>query len=270
MHKYKRSLTSAVALLLCFLTIFSCAFAYTDQKATSGYPQPPTYKGGNGSTNSLTTYCDPVIVGYRFTCWRSTDYETAMQQGKINNATDAAKYLTSHNEPGYKLGHSINIFCNAVDSDGNRRTDYANGYNQVGVKMPHMLTNGEQDDFLDKITTAQLEQASDAAIPEKITHSTATGLMLMDYAGSENGNFTSNTEESSYIEFYEPIFSLIYAGKEDKKDISKKSASKFSSKYKDRINSIKESDLKREQKIRQQKEAKEKEEFLKEINKENK
>ena len=59
-------------------------------------------------------------------------------------------------------------------------------------------------------------------------------------------------------------------GKVDKKEKSKKSSSKFSSKYQDRINSIKESDLKREQKIRQQKEAKEKEEFLKEISKEKK
>ena len=59
-------------------------------------------------------------------------------------------------------------------------------------------------------------------------------------------------------------------GKIDSKEKSKKNSSKFSSKYKDRIISIKESDLKREQKIRQQKEAKEKEEFLKEINKENK
>ena len=48
---------------------------------------------------------------------------------------------------------------------------------------------------------------------------------------------------------------------------SKKNASKFSSKYKDRIKSIKESDFKIEQKRRIQNEAKEKEEFLKQINK---
>ena len=48
---------------------------------------------------------------------------------------------------------------------------------------------------------------------------------------------------------------------------NKKNASKFSSKYKDRIKSIKESDFKTEQKRRIQKEAKEKEEFLKQINK---
>lgn len=48
---------------------------------------------------------------------------------------------------------------------------------------------------------------------------------------------------------------------------SKKNASKFSSKYKDRIQSIKESDFKIEQKRRMQSEAKEKEEFLKQINK---
>ena len=48
---------------------------------------------------------------------------------------------------------------------------------------------------------------------------------------------------------------------------TKKSASKFSSKYKDRIQSIKESDYKKEQNQRLQKEAKEKEEFLKQINK---
>lgn len=48
---------------------------------------------------------------------------------------------------------------------------------------------------------------------------------------------------------------------------SKKNASKFSAKYKDRIQSIKESDFKIEQKRRIQNEAKEKEEFLKQINK---
>ena len=48
---------------------------------------------------------------------------------------------------------------------------------------------------------------------------------------------------------------------------NKKNASKFSNKYKDRIKSIKESDFKIEQNRRLQKEAKEKEEFLKQINK---
>ena len=53
----------------------------------------------------------------------------------------------------------------------------------------------------------------------------------------------------------------------DTKVENKKNASKFSNKYKDRIKSIKESDFKIEQKRRMQNEAKEKEEFLKQINK---
>lgn len=211
MHKYKRVLTSALALLLCFLTVFSSAFAYTQQQATSGYPRPPSYKGGNNSSNTFTTYTDPVIVGYRFTCWRSTDYEVALQKGLITDSATRLQYLKSHNEPGRKLGHSINIMCNAVDADGNRRTDYANGYNQTGLKMPHMFTNGEQTDFLDKISLAQLEQKTDVSNPNKITHSTATGLMLMDYAGSTNGNF-EDTDESSWVEFYEPLYAHIDRG----------------------------------------------------------
>lgn len=208
MHKHKRVLTSALALLLCFLTVFSSALAYTQQQATSGYPKPPTYKGGNNSSNTNTTWTDPVIVGYRFTCWRSTDYEVALQKGLITNSTTRLQYMKSHNEPGKKLGHSINIMCNAVDEAGNRRTDYANNYGQTGLKMPHMLTNGEQNDFLDKISLAQLEQKSDASNPNKITHSTATGLMLMDYAGSKDGNF-EDTDESSWVEFYEPLYAEI-------------------------------------------------------------
>ena len=57
----------------------------------------------------------------------------------------------------------------------------------------------------------------------------------------------------------------IKAGNE--KTENKKNTSKFSNKYKDRIKSIKESDFKIEQNRRLQKEAKEKEEFLKQINK---
>ena len=56
----------------------------------------------------------------------------------------------------------------------------------------------------------------------------------------------------------------------NKKIDNKKNLSKFSSKYKDRIKSIQESDFKREQNIRLQKEKQEKEEFLKEIKKEKK
>lgn len=217
MHKHKKVLTSAIALLLCFLTVFSCAFAWTEQQATSGYPQPPTYKGGTNSSNSFTSYTDPVIVGYRFTCWRSTDYQTALEQGLITDAESRIKYLTSHNEAGYKLGHSINIMCNAVTSSGGSRTDYANAYSQTGIKMPHMLTNGEQTDFLDKITLAQQEHETDASIPNKITHSSATGLMLLDYSGSENGKLTS-VDESSYFEFYEPIYASIDTLKKDQMD----------------------------------------------------
>lgn len=54
---------------------------------------------------------------------------------------------------------------------------------------------------------------------------------------------------------------------ENKNNNIKKSTSKFSSKYKDRIRSIQESEFKREQNIRLQSEAKEKEEFLKNIDK---
>ena len=57
--------------------------------------------------------------------------------------------------------------------------------------------------------------------------------------------------------------------KETKKVPEKKSTSKFSSKYKDRIQSIQESEFKREQNIRLQKEEAEKEEFLNELKKEN-
>ncbi len=207
MHKHKRVLTSAIALLLCFLTVFSCAFANSKQQATSGYPQPPTYKGGNNSGNSHTSYTDPVIVGYRFTCWRSTDWLVAEQQGLLNNE-NAQDFYEAHNEKGYKLGHSINIMVNASTSDGGSRTDYANAYNQTGLKMPHMLTNGEQTDFLDKISVAQDEQETDASNPNKITHSTATGLMLMDYSGSANGKLTS-VDESSWFEFTQPIYTTL-------------------------------------------------------------
>ena len=50
----------------------------------------------------------------------------------------------------------------------------------------------------------------------------------------------------------------------------KKGSSKFSNKYKERIRSIQESDFKREQNLRLMNEAKEKEEFLKELKKEKK
>jgi len=64
--------------------------------------------------------------------------------------------------------------------------------------------------------------------------------------------------------------------KESKKSASirenntKRGSSKFSNKYKERIRSIQESEFKREQNLRLQKEAKEKEEFLKDIPKMNK
>ena len=57
---------------------------------------------------------------------------------------------------------------------------------------------------------------------------------------------------------------------ENRKNIEKKNSSKFSNKYKDRIKSIQESDFKREQNLRLQKEAEEKEKFLDEIKKEKK
>ena len=58
--------------------------------------------------------------------------------------------------------------------------------------------------------------------------------------------------------------------KESKKVAEKKNTSKFSSKYKDRIQSIQESEFKRQQKIRNEEEKAEKAEFLNEIRKENK
>lgn len=222
MHKHNRVFTSVLALLLCFLTVFSCAFAdssgYSDQKGTSGYPQPPTYKGGNNSGNSFTSYTDPVIVGYRFTCWRAEDWKDAVAQGTVTSANMDQIY-SQHNKPGYKIGHSINIMCNAVTSSGDRRTDYANAYKQTGLYMPHMVTNGGQTDFLDKITVAQKEQASDVSEPLKITHTTATGLMLMDYSGSANG-MLDNVDESSTFEFYEPIYrEVFYEGNTPKNPI---------------------------------------------------
>lgn len=57
---------------------------------------------------------------------------------------------------------------------------------------------------------------------------------------------------------------------ENRENNFKKSSSKFSSKYKERIRSIQESEFKREQNIRLQNEAKEKEKFLEYINKTNK
>jgi len=57
---------------------------------------------------------------------------------------------------------------------------------------------------------------------------------------------------------------------EDTNYYTKKSSSKFSNKYKERIKSIQESDFKREQNLRLMKEAKEKQEFLKNIDKTNK
>ena len=57
---------------------------------------------------------------------------------------------------------------------------------------------------------------------------------------------------------------------EERENKAKKGSSKFSNKYKERIRSIQESDFKREQNLRLEREAKEKEEFLKEINKTNK
>ena len=59
--------------------------------------------------------------------------------------------------------------------------------------------------------------------------------------------------------------------KSDIEDLNhmKKSSSKFSNKYKERIRSIQESEFKREQNLRLQKEAKEKEEFLEQIEKKN-
>ena len=57
---------------------------------------------------------------------------------------------------------------------------------------------------------------------------------------------------------------------EERQSNIKRGSSKFSNKYKERIRSIQESEFKREQNLRLQKEAKEKEEFLKEIDKINK
>lgn len=55
------------------------------------------------------------------------------------------------------------------------------------------------------------------SIPNKITHSSATGLMLMDYSGSANGQLTS-VDESSYFEFYEPLYAAIDTLREDQLD----------------------------------------------------
>ena len=106
MHKHKKVLTSALALLLCFLTVFSCAFAdgYTQQQATPGYPKPPVFSTG-GSGSSKTTYNSCITVGYRFTCYRSTDYEEALKSGVSGKDLDA--YLTKHDGQGKQLGISF-------------------------------------------------------------------------------------------------------------------------------------------------------------------
>lgn len=108
MHNKKRVFASAIALALCLVTLFTGAFAYTVQTATSGYPKPITTSGGRpGNTSTTTSYTDPYLVGYRFTCYRSTDAEEVAKRGgtvdEIRNA------YNMHNAPGKQLGHSINI-----------------------------------------------------------------------------------------------------------------------------------------------------------------
>ena len=203
MHNQKRVFASVIALMLCVVTLFTGALAYTVQQATQGYPQPPTYKGGTNSSNTHTSFTDPSLVGYRFSCYRTTDPEVVAAKG--GTPEEIANAYSMHNAPGKQLGHSINIMLNATDSSGGSRTDYANDYNQTGLKMPHMLTNAEGTDFYNKITLAQTEMATDKTLGDKkLTHSAATGLALFDYSGNYNGTL-DNVGESSSFNFYEPI-----------------------------------------------------------------
>lgn len=213
MHKHKRVLTSAIALLLCFVTLFTSAFAYTKQEATTGYPEPPTKGGGAGSGSSLTNCTDPVLIGYRFTCWRSTDWQVVQANGgSIQEIADAYK---EHKEDGFQLGHSVNILLNAVTADGSRRSDYANGYGQTGVKSPHMLTNAEQTDYLNKIATAHDERDTDKSLgSNKLTHSVIANLLLLKYSGDTSGNL-DDVENSSSFTFYKPLYQRIDVNTDD-------------------------------------------------------
>ena len=207
MHNQKRVFASVIALMLCVVTLFTGALAYTVQQATQGYPQPPTYKGGTNSSNPYTSFTDPYLVGYRFSCYRTTDPEVVAAKG--GTPEEIANAYSMHNAPGKQLGHSINIMLNATDSSGGSRTDYANSYGQTGLKMPHMLTNAEGTDFYNKISLAQTEMATDKTLGDKkLTHSAATGLALFDYSGSYNG-VLDNISESSSFNFYEPLFSNV-------------------------------------------------------------
>ena len=237
MHKYKRVLISTIALLLCIATLFSVCFAdgYTQQQATGGYPRPPVFSTG-GSGSSKTTYNSCIIVGYRFTCYRSTDYDDAVKAGITGKELDA--YLTKHDGQGIQLGHSINIMLNAVNSNGDSRIDYANGYEQTGQYSPHMLITAEQDDLLNRIKTAQSEITSSTALgDDKVTHSTKFDFMLTQFSGGKggwkNGHYAggylySDSTACSTFTFTAPLYSHIENSLDPTTTSSRLLASSFS------------------------------------------
>lgn len=214
MHKQKRALISITSLILCAITLFSVAFAggYTVQNSTVG--SPPPLRGA--STGNPHTHYDlgAIIAGYRFTCWRSGEWEKALSgelTGKPMSEIEAADYLEAHNDPGYKLGHSINILINTHGV-----YHYSNDYGQTKNNAPRMYINGGRQDYLDKISTAQIEIADDKVRGDsKINHHVGTNLATLHYAGDENGK---NIDGGSTFQFYTPLLSKVEQGKlgEDK------------------------------------------------------
>lgn len=217
MHKHHKPLISFVALLLCFLTLFSSAFAYTEQNAASGFPTPPSIKGGGGGTPSgyKTWYNeDSIVIGYRFTCWRSEDYETYYQKYK-DKPEVLERLLKAHDLPGKQLGHTINIIVSARN-----RYDYANCYGNIGVRGPRMFTNEEQNTTLNKISLAQTEIKSDKEYgPSKLMHSTATDLSTLQFSGTYKkygDGKLDKVDKSSTFTFTAPIYQNMDKDLQDK------------------------------------------------------
>lgn len=203
-----------IAFLLCIVTLLPAlplvASAWTDADMHSGFiGNSISYQGGAGGSYNGGTYPPSydleAIIGYRFTCWRSTDYQD--NANKKLSPTEYVKVLAGHTENGYKLGHSINILVNS-----RIRQDYANAANQTidNQSAPRLYMNAAQKDYLDKITLAQSEMKTNSNT--KVTHSTDVSLGMIDYAGDTIGYFTSKSGPTVILK--KPIYT-----KMDEKDI---------------------------------------------------
>lgn len=206
MHKQKRALISITAIILCAVTLLGVASAggYTIQDATTGIPPQPLLGASNSTPN--TCFDNNIIAGYRFTCWRSEDYAKAANgslTGTPITGTALNDYHTQHNEPGYKLGHSINILINTHDA-----WHYSNNHGQTKNNAPRMYVNGDSQDYLDKITTAQLEMKSDGQ-PDKWIHAVKTNFATLQYAGDVRGY---NIDGGSTFKFTTPLLSKVEQG----------------------------------------------------------